>query len=236
MAAPIPPHRAVGDTVADLARLHAMHEFLCGRAAAHPAMPPGDVDPWILTLTIPGDPATKARHRTTEDGQTYKDRADREAEKRTRAHLTAMVAARGGTLPGNLALGCIFYRRTRGTIDADNMLKHVCDAGNRVAWLDDNQITAVLGVIEYDPAAPRTCIVIGPHHSTMHRNPLPRPATVRRPRVTRATRLRAGLRTGSCKGCGKPIAHTLTHCGDCRDGLRRAARRTADLGGLFPPE
>lgn len=230
MAAPVP----VGDPVGDLARLRALHAFLSGGGAAHPRLPAEWATPWILSVTIPGDPATKARHRTA-DGQMYKDRADAEAEKRTRSYLTQMVATRGGALGGNLAMACLFYRSHRGTIDTDNLLKHVCDAGNRVAWHDDNQITAVLGIIEYDPAAPRTCIVVGPHWSTMVRNPRPRPATVRRPRVTKGDRRRATLRTGTCEGCGKPVAVTLTHCGACRDDLRRA-RRIADLGGLFATE
>ena len=44
-----------------------------------------------------------------------------------------------------------FYRRTRGRVDVDNLLKTVLDAANGVLWLDDSQVVEarvrkVLGV------------------------------------------------------------------------------------------
>lgn len=219
----------------DAARLDALHGFLSGTAAGHPDLPDAWPPVWRYTLVIPGPPATKVRHRSTKTGQTYKDAADVASEKFTATHLHRLRTANGGPLTGNVALGAVFYRPDMQWIDADNMVKHLCDAGNGVLWLDDSQVTAQCGVVEYDPTNPRTVLVVGPHYSGMRRGT---DAATTRTRTTRTARRSA--RFATCEGCGKPIAKTLTWCNTCRRGLlSRDANpemfRVAALEGLFPP-
>lgn len=124
------------------------------------------------TLTIPGVPWSKSRPRFTRKGRAFPDPKDVEAEKRTATFLGATVRR---PFTGNVALACVFYRPTLRRIDADNLLKHVCDAANGVLWVDDSQCTAVTGVIDLDRADPRTVVTIAPHESGMVRD-LSKPA------------------------------------------------------------
>lgn len=147
-------------------------------------------------LTIPGPPWSKSRPRFgTKRG--YRDPKDRAAELRTRAVFTRYVAE---PFTGNVAVTCMFFRPNRQRIDADNLIKHVCDSGNGILWLDDSQVTAACGIIELDAQNPRTIVMVGEHESTM----------------TRGTDY-----TVPCKACGaaivvKPGAAIPTYCSkDC---------------------
>lgn len=117
---------------------------------------------FLLTFTIPGPPPSKVRARFSRSGHAYKTAADVDAERRT-AWFMAQNASR--PYRGNVALGCVFFRPNRQRIDTDNMMKHVCDAANGVLWVDDSQVTAIMGITEFDPVEPRTVIVVG-HHMT----------------------------------------------------------------------
>lgn len=119
------------------------------------------------TLTIPGVPWSKKRPKFTRRGRAYHDPDDKEAEKRTATFLGATVRR---PFTGNVALACVFYRPTLRRIDADNLLKHVCDAANGVLWVDDSQCTAVTGVIDLDREDPRTVVAIAPQESGMVRD------------------------------------------------------------------
>jgi Holliday junction resolvase RusA-like endonuclease/predicted nucleic acid-binding Zn ribbon protein len=125
----------------------------------------GSTDEFMLYVVIPGAPPSKARPRHGK-GFTYVTPESRAAEARTALFLTRLVAA---PLEGNVALGCVFFRPNKQRIDTDNMLKHVCDAANGVLWVDDSQVTAVMGITEYDAGNPRTLIVVGRHASSMTR-------------------------------------------------------------------
>ncbi|WP_199570600.1 RusA family crossover junction endodeoxyribonuclease [Streptomyces murinus] len=136
------------------------------------ALAPGGSEFRVITLT--GNPASKARPRFTKEGRTYKTDADTEAETRTAWQLRRVFRQ---PWTGNLALGAVFFRPDRQRIDVDNMLKHICDAGNGIAWVDDAQITAVYGVAELDVDNPRTVIVVARHVSSLDRSdvaPAPR--------------------------------------------------------------
>lgn len=152
---------------------------------------------------LPGEPHSKARPRFNKDGRAYKDPDDAAAEQATKWRLQRFF--RRGPLTGNVALGCIFFRSTRQEIDADNLLKHICDAGNGILFRDDSQVTAKYGQIELDPVAPRTILVLAPHVSSMQRG-------------TDYVR--------DCAGCGKPFSpsrHTQKCCSrDCAPAARRA--------------
>ena len=125
---------------------------------------------------------------------------------------------------GNVALVCIFYRSNKQRIDTDNMLKHVCDSANGIAWIDDSQVTAIAGLIELDPSNPRTVIAIAPHVTTMQR----------------------GVDSNrGCKRCGESIHimglwHKKEYCDKCRYVvMQRAPRdeiRCLHCQGLFRPK
>jgi Holliday junction resolvase RusA-like endonuclease len=162
---------------------------------------PGARESWGTVLL--GEPHSKARPRFDTDGHAYKDPADADAEQATKWKLRQFF--RRGPLTGNVALGCVFFRSSRQEIDADNMLKHVCDAGNGLLWVDDSQITAKYGGIELDRERPRTILVMAPHVSTM---------------------LRGTDYVLTCAGCGEkfqPARATQKCCSrDCAPAARRS--------------
>lgn len=119
-------------------------------------------------ITVPGAPYSKSRPRfSRHGGRAYHDPKDKVAEQSTAVYLKATVRQQ---FTGNVALACLFFRPDRQRIDADNLLKHVCDAGNGILWVDDCQCTAISGVIEYDKAEPRTVVAVAPHTSTLLRD------------------------------------------------------------------
>lgn len=124
----------------------------------------GLTDP-LYVITLPGEPRPKVRPRFGRR-RTYTDPADAAAEAVTGAALSEVFST---PLVGNLAMGCVFFRSTRRRVDADNLLKHVADSGNGIAWLDDSQLTTQLGIVELDRVNPRTVIWVGAHHSTLAR-------------------------------------------------------------------
>lgn len=126
----------------------------------------GGDDERMFYLVIEGDPWSKSRPRFTRRGGAYQSRDDEAAE---RALGRKLKAGGAQPFPGNVMLACRFYRANYQRIDADNLLKHVCDSANRILWEDDSQVTLVLGEILYDPARPRTVIVAGNHMSTLLR-------------------------------------------------------------------
>lgn len=118
---------------------------------------------------VPGEPRSQARPRTPRGGgPVYKLPEDRTAERRTATFLRQTWAR---PLVGNLAVVCIFYRSTLRTVDSDNLLKHVYDAGQGVVWVNDRQITGGAQLIELDREHPRTVIAVCRHQSTMWRGP-----------------------------------------------------------------
>jgi Holliday junction resolvase RusA-like endonuclease len=137
----------------------------------------------LLYYVHPGDPVSKHRARFGR-GRVYPVAGQTEAEKTLGYALR--VEAKGEAFRGNVAIGCLFYRRTRGPIDVDNLLKHVLDSATGALWQDDRQVTAVLGVLEHDPDRPRTVIIVGRHDTTMRRD---------------------DIVAGVCEICGSPFEH-----------------------------
>jgi Holliday junction resolvase RusA-like endonuclease len=128
------------------------------------ALAPGTGE--MRVLVIDGEPPSKSRPRFTRNGRPYRTREDVDAEERTATRLRAIFTE---PWTGNIALGCVFFRPNKQRIDVDNMLKHVCDAANGIAWVDDSQVTAVYGVAELDIQHPRTVLVFARHQSTLTR-------------------------------------------------------------------
>jgi Holliday junction resolvase RusA-like endonuclease len=146
------------------------------------ALAPGVSAEDAVVLTIAGDPASKARPRFSKDGRAYKSAEDEQAEARTGWQLRRAFRQ---PWAGNLALGAVFFRSTRHRVDVDNLVKHVCDAGNGISWTDDAQITALYAVAELDPEHPRTLLVVTRHVSSLDRAPAKPPAARRRAGGTR---------------------------------------------------
>ena len=120
----------------------------------------------VDVMVVEGAPWSKSRPRFSRAGHAYQPRDDRAQAEALASRMRGFLAEK---FPANVAVACIFFRPNRQRIDADNMLKHVLDSATGVAWEDDSQVTAVLGVIELDAERPRTVIAFGEHESTMTR-------------------------------------------------------------------
>ncbi|MFC8884428.1 RusA family crossover junction endodeoxyribonuclease [Streptomyces cinereoruber] len=140
------------------------------------ALAPGVGD--YKVVVIPGSPHAKERPRAGE-GRVHKSARDKDAEARTGWLLRPAFRK---PWAGNLAIGAVFFRPTRQHVDTDNLLKHVCDAGNGIAWFDDAQITGQYGVLELDAVHPRTLLVVTRHVSSMDRSDIVKARPVRRSR------------------------------------------------------
>lgn len=119
----------------------------------------------MQVVVLDGDPISKARPRFTRGGHTYTPTKTIEGEKTIARALKGVPKFRS-----NVAVVCIFHRKTRQRIDVDNLLKAVLDGGTRAnIWDDDSQVTALIGIIGHDPSHPRTVIALGEHESTLTR-------------------------------------------------------------------
>lgn len=203
------------------------------------AVAAGGPDEFMVMVVIPGAPPSKARHRHG-NGRTFKLKSDVDAEIYTGSVLRAAVRE---PFAGNVALGCIFYRPNRQRIDTDNMLKHVCDAANGVLWVDDSQVTAVMGITELDADNPRTIVVVGRHESTMTRgsdNVYPCTqcgAPIERTGQTKYRKTCSKACSAAAKGytpldepvpctfCGEPFKRTTNAQAMCSPECRKASRR-----------
>lgn len=119
----------------------------------------------IQLVVVEGDPISKARPRFCSNGRPYTPSKTVLGEKRI-----ALMMKHVKKHKANVAVACTFYRSSRQRIDIDNMIKAVLDAGTRAKiWDDDSQVTALIGVLEYDPERPRTIICFGEHRSSLTR-------------------------------------------------------------------
>ena len=114
-------------------------------------------------FTVPGEPVSKARARTTfKDGKavTYAPAATVAAEE----------VIRGWYLDGDrqfvdadvarIGVRIFFYSKDRRRRDIDNMGKLILDALNKIAWADDSQINELILWRSSDRTNPRTEILI----------------------------------------------------------------------------
>lgn len=62
--------------------------------------------------------------------------------------------------PSNVEIDLTFYRSNRQRIDLDNLVKQVLDSANKIAWEDDAQVTTITARLHYDPANPRTHVIV----------------------------------------------------------------------------
>ena len=92
----------------------------------------------ILELTVPGEAVPWARAGRGRQGQSYTPK--RYLEWRTDVAERMVTARRGGMSATPIGLIVVAYRKSRRHVDADNVLKACADAGNGVAWADDDLI------------------------------------------------------------------------------------------------
>ena len=202
----------------------------------------GGDDEKMLFLVLPGLPWSKARPRFAKRGGVYQPRDDRDAEQALKARL---VKGGGRMFPGNVMLACRFYRPNNQRIDADNLLKHVCDSANGVLFHDDCQVTFVMGEVHFDVEFPRTVLLVANHASTLlrgadldieceHCHKMYRPqhdrlrAAVRRycGRDCRAAARLVHLdQPVPCEQCGSPFRRGTTAQRFCSVGCRATAKR-----------
>jgi Holliday junction resolvase RusA-like endonuclease len=147
-------------------------------------------------ITVEGEPRSKARPRFGWK-KVYVDKNQKSEQEALTFFLRAHFSA---PLEGNVAVACLFFRSSRHSVDTDNMLKQVLDAGTGWCWKDDRQVTAVAGVAFLDRVSPRLCVGIARHVSTLDRSaPVP----------------------GSCRQCGK--AFPGKHLAPCQVAGRNGA-------------
>lgn len=126
-------------------------------------------------LTLPWQPHAKKRPkisapRAGRRPRTHQDPEDKAAEERTREHVRAQMGILGlPMLTGNVKLVARFYRQSRQVVDYDNLLKHLSDSLNGVAFADDSQVTYCVVQLELDRNQPRTEFYVVPSVSTMKR-------------------------------------------------------------------
>jgi len=97
----------------------------------------------MIRLTIPGHPHPKQRPRVI-GRYAYTPAKTREAE----CKIAYQARSQGIKLSAKrLKVWCVFYFKGKGHGDIDNLLKLVCDGGNKILWKDDRQITFLSGRI-----------------------------------------------------------------------------------------
>jgi len=88
----------------------------------------------LLTLTIPGDPVSKARPRFSKQGYAYTDRKTVKAEQTIRDLVRERISE---PYDGPVGIAIEFYCATRRRTDGDNLQKLVMDALNKTLFVDD---------------------------------------------------------------------------------------------------
>jgi Holliday junction resolvase RusA-like endonuclease len=151
-----------------------------------------------ISVAIDGEPCSKARARFGKQ-HAYTPAKVRSAESALALRLSSLRK-----FERNVAVACIFYRSTRQRIDVDNLLKLVLDGSTAgKMWEDDSQVTAIVGILEYDADNPRTIIAYGHHESTMLRG--------------------TAALTSVCKRCGAPYnAHGVASRQHCSVACQKA--------------
>lgn len=100
----------------------------------------------MIDFVLDGEPKSKGRPRFSKHGHAYTPKATREAE------LAVELAWResgGQVMNGPLLVQLHFYVGSKRRKDLDNMIKLVCDALNKRAFADDDQIVRLIASKRY---------------------------------------------------------------------------------------
>lgn len=120
-----------------------------------------DWDGWELVFVVPGKPQAWQRPGETGTGRRFTPHATRQAEKDI-AQVASLALGPRLPLSCCVELGLWFYLPDRRARDLDNLEKLVKDALNKVAWLDDRQVTDTAKVKRVDQTNPRTVARVRP--------------------------------------------------------------------------
>ena len=129
-------------------------------------MPKRDSESALIRFTVPGPPVPKARaRRSRRTGKWYTPTKTAQYENAVKAGAmfgAAELKSRGIAWPVAceyaVAVRCCFPDARKR--DADNVLKSVLDACNKLLWRDDVQVRRALTTREIDRDNPRTEVTV----------------------------------------------------------------------------
>lgn len=96
----------------------------------------------ICEFVVPGEPHSKQRPQHGANRNTFTPKATRDAESRIAWQARQAMRDRA-PVEGRVGVAVEFYCGTRHRKDADNMLKTLTDAMNKLVYADDWQIEEV---------------------------------------------------------------------------------------------
>jgi len=210
------------------------------------------VDPEVVVhLVFDGEPQSKARARMARNGHVYTPRNTRDAMDYIGARFREVKPDWTPNDEDSYGVIALFFCGTRQRRDVDNMLKLILDGLNKVAWVDDAQVTEVSGRLSRGVDSPRTEVVV---YRTLTQGPATRPCLhcgkpFRDYPSQRQSRkfctkecgyaYRKAQRTRVCKHCGQEFSHRGSDESPkfCSVGCRAASGRTTgtclDCGASF---
>lgn len=117
-----------------------------------------------VKFTVPGEPVSKARHKTAVRNGRVRHYAEAENVKAQELVGVYYRQQRGPGRPGEGGFGvrAEFYVQKRQRRDIDNFIKLVFDGLTGLAWVDDSQVTEVSARLIHGSDNPRSVIDVYP--------------------------------------------------------------------------
>lgn len=114
----------------------------------------------MIEFVVHGNPVPKGRPRLGKGNQTYTPKVTKDWEKTVGEWCNTVT--RGDRFECDVSVWLVFYRRTRHTVDLDNLIKSVLDGMNGVAYTDDTQVVEIHAWLKYDKVEPRVEVKVKP--------------------------------------------------------------------------